>query len=74
MTELRRKIDKYLIDWKNSKDRKPLKANYNPDNYRLYFGDTGLLIGSLDEESQKDLRNNQNFGTYKGDLNERNNR
>ena len=47
---------------------RPLKANYNPDNYRLYFGDTGLLIGSLDEESQSDLRNNQNFGTYKGAL------
>lgn len=46
----------------------PLNANYNPDNYRLYFGDTGLLIGSLDEESQSDLRNNQNFGTYKGAL------
>lgn len=46
----------------------PLKANYNPDNYRLYFGDTSLLIGSLDEESQSDLRNNQNFGTYKGAL------
>ena len=25
----------------------PLKGNYNPDNYRLYFADTGLLIGSL---------------------------
>ncbi len=46
----------------------PLKTNYNPDNYRLYFGDTGLLIASLDEESQKDLRNNQNLGTYKGAL------
>ena len=46
----------------------PLKANYNPDNYRLYFGYTGLLIVSLDEESQSDLRNNQNFGTYKGAL------
>ena len=46
----------------------PLKVNYNPNNYRLYFGDTGLLIGSLDEESQKDLRDNQNFGTYKGAL------
>jgi hypothetical protein len=34
----------------------------------LYFGDTGLLVGSLDEESQIDLRNNQNFGTYKGAL------
>lgn len=44
----------------------PLNANYNPDNYRLYFGDTGLLIGSLDEESQNDLRLNKNFSTYKG--------
>ena len=24
MAELKRKIDKYLVDWKNSKDRKPL--------------------------------------------------
>ncbi len=44
----------------------PLKGNYNPDNYRLYFADTGLLIGSLDEEVQEDLRNNENFNTYKG--------
>ena len=44
----------------------PLKGNYNPDNYRIYFRDTGLLIGSLDDESQNDLRNNKNFNTYKG--------
>ena len=44
----------------------PLKGNYNPDNYRLYFADTGLLIASLDEEAQEDLRKNQNFNTYKG--------
>lgn len=44
----------------------PLKGNYNPNNYRLYFGDPGLLIASLDEESQYDLRNNKNFNTYKG--------
>ena len=44
----------------------PLKGNYNPDNYRLYFADTGLLIASLDEEVQDDLRKNQNFNTYKG--------
>lgn len=44
----------------------PLKGNYNPDNYRLYFGDPGLLIASLDEESQYDLRRNKNFNTYKG--------
>ena len=46
----------------------PLKGNYNPDNYRLYFADTGLLIGSLDEEVQMDLRNNENLNTYKGAL------
>ena len=44
----------------------PLGGNYDPDNYRVYFRDTGLLIGSLDEESQEDLRNNKNFNTYKG--------
>lgn len=44
----------------------PLKGNYNPENYRLYFADTGLLIASLDEEVQDDLRKNKNFNTYKG--------
>jgi len=44
----------------------PLGGNYNPDNYRVYYRDTGLLIGSLDEEAQEDLRNNKNFNTYKG--------
>lgn len=44
----------------------PLRGNYNPDNYRIYFRDTGLLIGSLDEEAQDDLRKNKNFNTYKG--------
>lgn len=44
----------------------PLKGNYNPDNYRLYFGDPGLLIATLDEEAQLDLRRNKNFNTYKG--------
>ena len=44
----------------------PLGGNYNPDNYRLYFADTGLLIASLDDEAQDDLRKNKNFNTYKG--------
>ena len=44
----------------------PLKGNYNPDNYRVYFRDTGLLIGSLDDEAQEDLRHNKNFNAYKG--------
>ena len=46
----------------------PLKGNYDPDNYRIYYGDTGLLISSLDEEAQVDLRQNKNFGVYKGAL------
>ncbi len=44
----------------------PLRGNYDPDNFKIYFHDTGLLIGSLDEESQEDLRYNRNFNTYKG--------
>lgn len=46
----------------------PLKGNYDPDNYRMYFMDTGLLVASLDEESSRDLRDNKNFNTYKGAL------
>lgn len=49
-----------------SRPELPLKGNYNPDNYKLYFKDTGLLIASLDDEAQQDLRNNKNFNTYKG--------
>lgn len=44
----------------------PLKGHYNPDNFRLYFMDTGLLIGSLDDEAQSDLRNGKNFNACKG--------
>lgn len=44
----------------------PLKGNYDPDFYKIYYHDTGLLIASLDEEAQDDLRVNRNFGTYKG--------
>lgn len=44
----------------------PLKGNYDPDYYKLYFADTGLLIASLDDEVQEDLRANRNFNTYKG--------
>jgi hypothetical protein len=44
----------------------PLKGNYNPQCYKLYYHDTGLLMASMDEEAQKDVRINRNFGTYKG--------
>ncbi len=44
----------------------PLKGNYNPTEYKIYYSDTGLLIASLDEEAQIDLRQNKNFNAYKG--------
>lgn len=44
----------------------PLKGNYDPKMYKIYFKDTGLLIASFDEEAQEDLRANRNLGTYKG--------
>lgn len=44
----------------------PLKDNYNPSDFKIYYRDTGLLIASLDEEAQADLRQNKNFNTYKG--------
>lgn len=44
----------------------PLKGNYDPKMYKIYFKDTGMLIASLDEEAQEDLRANKNLGTYKG--------
>lgn len=44
----------------------PLKGNYDPKLYKIYYKDTGLLIASLDEEAQEDLRANKNLGTYKG--------
>lgn len=49
-----------------NKSELPLKGNYDPKMYKIYFKDTGLLIASLDEEAQEDLRANRNLGTYKG--------
>lgn len=46
----------------------PLGGNYDPDVFKLYFADTGLLVAMLDEESQDDLRANKNLGVYKGGL------
>lgn len=66
-----------IVDWLDSagiinvcycmtKPELPLKGNYNPDHYKVYFADTGLLVASLDDEAQEDLRNNKNFNAYKG--------
>ena len=46
----------------------PLGGNYEPDIFKLYFADTGLLVSLLDDESQEDLRANKNLGVYKGAL------
>lgn len=46
----------------------PIRGNTNPDKFKLYFHDTGLLVASLDPEAQEDLRFNKNLGVYKGAL------
>ncbi len=46
----------------------PLKGNADKTKFKLYYPDTGLLIASLDDEAQEDLRTNKNLGVYKGAL------
>ena len=46
----------------------PLRGNYDARKYKLYYADTGLLVASLDEEAQEDLRAHGNLGVYKGAL------
>lgn len=46
----------------------PLKGNYNPDKFKIYFCDTGLFVALLDDEAQEDLRANKNLSVYKGAL------
>ena len=46
----------------------PLKGNVDESKYKVYISDTGLLVASLDDESQMDLRANKNLGIYKGAL------
>lgn len=46
----------------------PLKGNVEESKYKLYYPDTGLLVSTLDEEAQEDLRVNKNLGVYKGAL------
>ena len=44
----------------------PLRGNYDPANYRIYYHDNGLLMAALDDEVQEDIRKNKNFNAYKG--------
>lgn len=46
----------------------PLRGNYDAAKYKLYYADTGLLVASLDDETQTELRANDNLGVYKGAL------
>ena len=46
----------------------PLKGNIEENRFKLYYPDTGLLVASLDEEAQEDLRVNKNLGVYRGAL------
>lgn len=46
----------------------PLKGNVDESKYKLYYPDTGLLVATLDDEAQDDLRMNKNLGVYKGAL------
>ena len=46
----------------------PLKGNIEESRFKLYYPDTGLLVASLDEEAQEDLRVNKNLGVYRGAL------
>ena len=45
-----------------------IEKNERSREFKLYYPDTGLLIASLDEEAQEDLRANKNMGVYKGAL------
>ena len=42
--------------------------SFDDSKFKIYYPDTGLLIASLDEEAQEDLRANKNLGVYKGAL------
>lgn len=44
----------------------PLKGNYIPNQYKIYYHDNSLLLAAMDEESGNDLRRNQNLGVFKG--------
>jgi len=46
----------------------PIKGNYDPDKFKIYMADTGLLVAMLDDEAQHDLRANENLGVYKGGM------
>lgn len=46
----------------------PIGAHLRNDAFRLYMGDSGLLLSMLEEPVQEDVRIRRNLGTWKGAL------
>ena len=46
----------------------PMGAHLQNDAYRLYLGDSGLLLSMLESQVQEDVRIRRNLGTWKGAL------
>lgn len=46
----------------------PLRGNFDPDRFKLYMADSGLLVSMLDDETQLDIRANRHLGGWKGGL------
>ena len=46
----------------------PIAGHLQPDFYKLYLADSGLLVAMLDKESQEDVRQRRNLGTWNGGL------
>lgn len=44
----------------------PYKGNEDETHFRVYYGDTSMLIATVDEEAKEDLTINKNFGIYSG--------
>ena len=46
----------------------PIAGHAQNDFYKLYIADSGLLMAMLDQESQEDVRQRRNLGTWNGGL------
>ena len=46
----------------------PILAHLENDAFKLYLGDSGLLLSMLEQEAQEDVRIRRNLGTWKGGL------
>lgn len=56
----------------NCKLQLPLSGNCEEDNFKMYYSDNALLFASLDDETQMDIRINDNFSVYNGAIYESN--